>query len=374
MRRLVLILVAVPALALVGCVPPPPKAPPMTRTVVLSGLDRPWDVAFTPDGTMFFTERSGAVSSWNGSGAPAEMLDEPADLQPGSEGGMLGLAVDPAFSSNHFLYTCYTSNSPGGNGDVRVVRWTVDAGYTTLSSPTPIVTGMPRSTGRHSGCRPRFRPATEHLYITTGDAAIGTNPQNLQSLGGKVLRVTRDGDPVAGNPGIGVANFDDRIYTYGHRNVQGITFHPEHGRPYSAEHGTDCDDEINKLRQGTNYGWDPVPGYNESVPMTDFSKFPGARPASWSSGCPTIAPSGVEFLSGPQWGEWNGVLVTAVLKNHQLRFFTLSPNGMVATRIATRYNPLGVRLRSVVQGPDGSLYVTTDAAAPNGEIWRVTPG
>ena len=372
MRPAPAVLLAAAALAVASCVPPTP----VSRQVVLSGLDRPWDIAFAPDATMLFTERVGRVSAWDGSGAPTVMLNAPADLLPGSEGGMLGLAVDPSFSSNRFIYTCYTSSAPGGSGDVRVVRWTVNGAYTAIGSPTPIVTGMPRTSGRHSGCRPRFKPGTNHLYIATGDAAKGSTPQDITSLGGKVLRVNRNGTAPGSNPFVGRPG-DDRIYTFGHRNVQGLAFRGSGNKPYSVEHGTGCDDEINKLYKGANYGWDPwVPGggYDESVPMTDLAKFPNAVAASWSSGCPTVAPSGATFVDGAQWGTWERKLAVGMLKQSRLRFFDFSNGGRTAVGVGKRFNELGLRLRSVVQGPDGHLYVATDEVGAAGQIWRVTPG
>ena len=216
----------------------------------------------------------------------------------------------------------------GGSLDVRVVRWRVNNAVTALGSRTDIVTGMPVNTtgqtGRHSGCRIRFGP-DGNLWVGTGDAATGTVPQNPTSLGGKVLRVNTDGQGVPGNA---KPPFDPRIYTYGHRNVQGIAFDKD-GRAFSIEHGTGRDDEVNRLVAGANYGWDPVPpgggaGYDESQPMTDFTKFPNARKAVWSSGNPTIAPSGGTFLNGSQWAGWDGALAMAVQKDQHLRVLALT--------------------------------------------------
>jgi glucose/arabinose dehydrogenase len=152
--------------------------------------------------------------------------------------------------------------------------------------------------------------------VATGDAAGAKNPQNPNSLGGKVLRIDTNGVGAPDNPG---GALRPEIYTYGHRNVQGLAFHPRTGEPYSVEHGHTCDDEINHLVPGGNYGWDPVnpsgaTGYYEGVPMTDLVKFPDAVEAVWSSGCPTIAPSGADFLFGPQWAGWSNGIALAVLK------------------------------------------------------------
>ncbi len=203
----------------------------------------------------------------------------------------------------------------------------MNAGVTALDQRADILTGIAANpSGRHSGCRPRFGP-DGFLWVGTGDAATGTNPQDPNSLNGKTLRITVDVAPAAGNAG---PPFRPEIYTYGHRNVQGIAFAAD-GTAYSVEHGTDRDDEVNILVRGGNYGWDPVPGYDETQPMTDLTKFPNARVAVWSSGFPTIAHT-VEGL-------WD------------------------------RIHDQG-RLRVAVEGPDGALYLTTDSAT--GSILRVT--
>ena len=188
-----------------------------------------------------------------------------------------------------------------GVTDNRVVRWEVTASLDGLLNRVDIVTGQPWFTN-HNGCRPRFGP-DGFLYVGTGDAAVGTNPQSGTSLGGKVLRVDRNGAAAPGNSP--PAGGDARIFNYGHRNVQGIAFRASDSFGVSVEHGPDKDDEVNRIVPG-NFGWDPVPGYNQTVPMTDSTKFPNAVKAIWWSGTPTNAPSGATFLSGPQWKSWNG--------------------------------------------------------------------
>jgi glucose/arabinose dehydrogenase len=345
-----------------ACTPPDD----LQVTTVASGLNRPWDLAFTPDGTMVFTEKVGRIDAWIG--GTKRILATPSDVVVSGEAGMMGLAVDPQFATNRYLFACFSSNA-GGATDIRLVRFTVNASFTALTNRTNIITGMPYSTGRHSGCRPRFGP-DGYLWVTTGDAAIGTVPQNKQSLGGKVLRVDRNGAGAPGNPG---GAFLPQIYTYGHRNPQGVAFRPTDGKPFSVEHGTGCDDEVNLLEAGANYGWDPVPGYDESRPMTDLTKFPNAKPAIWSSGCPTIAPSGAAFVWGSSaWKGWNNSLAMAVLKNTELRVVGIYGE---ANSVDPELEWVDVedqgRLRVAVMGPDDSLYIATDADP--GRILKVTP-
>jgi glucose/arabinose dehydrogenase len=225
-----------------------------------------------------------------------------------------------------------------------------------------IVTGMPYSTGRHSGCRPRFGP-DGFLWVGTGDAAIGTTPQDDGSLGGKVLRIDRNGNPAPGNPG------GYRWYSKGHRNVQGMAFRSD-GIGMSTEHGPSEDDEVNLLVAG-NFGWDPVPGYDESVPMTDLRKYPNAIKAAWSSGRPTLALSGATFIEGAAWGDWNGALAVATLKAEHLHIYVVDAEGGVTGEERVIQNQ--GRLRSVRQGPDGLLYITTDGGGEDGKVLRVSP-
>ena len=366
MQKRLAVVVAGVAVVAAACAPAPPPAPTLNRSVVVSGQGSVvWDIGFVNANTYFFTLRSGAIKAKVGAAAPVT-LGTPPDSTPTGEGGVMGLAVDPAFASNRLIYVCYLTAA-----DVRVVSYAVNANFTGFDAgPTPIVTGMPRAgNGRHSGCRLRFKPGTDELFIGTGDAATGTNPQSHTSLGGKILRVTRTGAAYPGNPGYA----DARIYNHGHRNVQGLSFRTKKANaPFSAEHGTGRDDEVNQVLSGRNYGWDPVPGYNEQVPMTDFNKFPGAVRATWSSGSPTVAPSGMTFLSGAQWKSWDGALVLALLSDSsrgcRLRVLFLNGDG-TAVNTATDVLKLGVRLRTAVQGPDGNLYIGTDS----GEIWRVVP-
>jgi glucose/arabinose dehydrogenase len=154
--------------------------------------------------------------------------------------------------------------------------------------------------------------------------------------------------------------------------VQGLTFQPGTNAPFSAEHGPGRDDEVNRLQPGMNAGWDPIPGYNESVPMTDLVKYPLAVPAIWSTGAPARGLSGAAFIRGAQWRAWNGALLLGQLSGQRLVVLTLDATGRVATTTPL-FEGLGVRLRTPVLGPDSAMYVTTDAGAGQGQIWRLVP-
>jgi glucose/arabinose dehydrogenase len=228
-----------------------------------------------------------------------------------------------------------------------------------------IVTGMPHNDGargRHSGCRVVFGP-DGYLWVGTGDAAIGTTPQDDNSLGGKVLRVDRNGDAALGNP-------DGRLwFSKGHRNIQGMAFRSD-GIGMSAEHGPSTDDEVNLLVEG-NFGWNPVPGYNEGVPMTDLDAFPDAVEAAWSTGSPTLALCGATFVEGRRWGNWDGRLLVATLKATHVHVYDVDDEGNVTND--ERFIEDQGRLRAVAQGPDGLLYITTDRRDDGDRVLRVTP-
>ena len=382
-RRRLLAIIAALVVVATSClvVEPPsppvgPQPPVLVAQVVATGLSKPWDIGFTNEGVAFFNERGGDISVLVG--RRKRLLHRPDDVRTGGEGGMLGLVVDPQFSTNRFIYACFTSSlgsePPGAPADARVVRWKVNSSLTALSDRTNVVIGIPYSSGRHSGCRPRFGP-DGYLWVTTGDAAIGTTPQDLTSLGGKVLRVDRDGNAAPDNPDLTALDpaADPRIYTYGHRNPQGIAFEPGTDRAFTVEHGPDRDDEVNLLQAGMNAGWNPVPGYDESVSMTDFTLPGNVVGAVWSSGSPTIAPSGAAFMRGNKWGEWQGALVVAVLKDRHLHVFFLDAAGNV-TADTTILGELDKRLRSVVHNPaNGFLYLTTDVGDGGGQILRLVP-
>ncbi len=341
--------------------------PDLLKQVVLTGLSNPWDLGFLPDGTLIFTERGGTISKLEG-GKKAVLATVP-DLYVKGEGGLLGLAVDPSFADNRYIYACYDTPQ-----DIRISRWRVNADTNGLSDQKAIVTGLPVNTrtfpGRHSGCRLRFG-ADGYLWIGTGDVAIGTNPQDPGNLGGKILRVDRDGKAAPGNLNL---PFDPRIYSYGHRNVQGLAMlpFPRYGvYGFSVEHGPDRDDEVNSLRAG-NFGWNPVPGYNEAVPMTDKQAYPDAADAIWRSGDETIAPSGMTFLLGSKWGAYEGRLAMAVLKDEHLRLLEIGNSGQLKSEQELLSGEFG-RLRSAVLAPSGDLYLTTDNGSGQDKIIRVTP-
>ena len=366
----------------------------LTRTVVMSGLSDPWDLAFAPDGAMLFTEKCRGLSVRTPDGAVRLLFGAAGavlaadDFFCQGQSGMLGIALDPAFDENRLVYV-YMASNIGRAKTNRVVRLEVGRDYAVVAGRKDIVTDIPfkqsfnrwGGAGAHSGGRIRFSPFEGYLYVTTGDNHNGPLPQDLSRLGGKILRVDRDGKPAPGNQT--PAGGDPRIYTYGHRNVQGIAFHPITGQPFASEHGPGHDDEVTPLAAGGNGGWDPAPlkgvscpadycGYTSNkpdgtpTPMTDLDRFPDALKPSWKNRGVSEGMSPCIFLSGPHWKGWEGWLAVGFLRGARIEFLQMDAAGMTI-RTAVVADLPKERMRSLVPGPDGALYVAIDA----GEIWRL---
>lgn len=342
--------------------------PELVTTEIITSLSNPWEITFIDQDSFIYTQRSGLVSGFNLNTKEGWEITRINDVYARGEGGLTGLAIDKEFVNNRYIYTCM--NVTGGT-TIMVARWKLSLDLKSLTDRVNIVSDIPaNASGRHSGCRITM-DNSGHLWIGTGDTASdGSIPQNPKSLGGKILRINREGKGVEGNM---TAPFDSRIFSYGHRNVQGITLFEEpidgiYG--YSSEHGTGRDDEINLLKAG-NFGWDPVPGYNESRAMTDLSKYPDAVPAIWSSGDPTIAISGMTIVKGSEWGTWDQAVLTAVQKGQHVRLNKFN-NENVAIRDEKKLDTFG-RIRTVVQGPNGRLYLLTDNGRGQDKVIEVKP-
>jgi glucose/arabinose dehydrogenase len=394
-------------------------APVLTSTSVMSGRDLTWDMAFLPDGTMFFTEKCGGLSVRLPDGKVNALLgikgskgfpETASDLFCGGQAGMSGVAIDPDFASNRFIYVFSASDmtAPGTN---RVLRLTVSPDLTKVSNRQDIVTDIaykPKASnhpfgdpGAHNGGRLRFGPADGFLYVTTGDTHNGEVPQSPSRIGGKVLRIDRDGKAAPGNNA--PQGFDARVYTYGHRNPQGICFRPGTNQPYTAENGPWHSDEVTALTAGGNGGWDPRPnvggrgdcpdgycGYSPNqmgamdpkdrslfMPMTDTKTYPNAMKPAWNNDQLSQGMSSCVFLTGAQWTDWNGRMVVTFMGigihgtpvGNRLDVLDITPDGSSAKRSTVSLPMPAGRFRSVVQGPDGNMYVATD----QGDIYQLKP-
>lgn len=379
--------------ALVACSADVPTAPApssgltLTVEVIAEGLDHPWDIGFLPDGQLLVTQRPGQLTLLTGSRPGARAVSVEADLSEVAargEGGLLGLVVHPDFATSRLFTVCLNHTASGSRGepaDVRLVTWRLAPDSRSAVRVADLLTGLPTAAGgRHSGCRPRIG-ADGALLVGTGDTARGSIPQDRTSLGGKVLRLDlTTGEGLPDNPFASAASPQQRrVFSYGHRNIQGLALRPGTGEIYTAEHGPDRDDEVNRIVSGGNYGWDPGRGgatqdYDESVPMTDLERFPDAIPALWSTGSPTLALAGADFISGNAWGRYDGSLAVAALKASRLTVLHLDQSGRVTgVEVPNELNETFGRLRSVNRGPDGALYLTTDNGGGEDQVLRVSP-
>jgi len=395
-------------------------SPTLSTEVVVAKLESPWDMAFMKDGTMFFTEKcgglsvrlpSGSIKKLHGIGGSNGYASSSEDLFCDGQAGVMGVAIDPEFASNRFVYV-YSSSNLDGKLANRVLRLKVDDSFSNVSDRTDIVSDIgykPKATnhpfggpGAHNGGRIRFSPADGFLYVTTGDNHKGIAPQDPKYIGGKVLRIDRDGKAAPGNKP--PAGFDPRVYTYGHRNPQGIAFRPGDNRPFTAENGPWHSDEVTALVNGGNAGWDPRPnvggrkdcpddycGYSPNqmgamdpkqraafMPMTDLKTYPNAMKPAWNNNGLSQGMFCNVFLTGAQWKDWDGQMVVGYAGigihgtpvGNRLDVLSISADGLSSKRTEVSWPTVTGRFRSVVLGPDGNLYV---ALEDQGKIIRVTP-
>jgi glucose/arabinose dehydrogenase len=300
------------------------------RSVIATDLEVPWGLAFLPDGDALFTERdSGRLLRMDAGGNVEEVQTLPT--RGYGEGGSLGLAVSPDYERDGYVYAYYTTVE-----DNRVVRFRLG------EEPEPILTGIPFNS-YHDGGRISFGP-DGMLYVATGDAGDPSNSQDRSSLGGKILRLTPDGGVPEDNP------FPDSpVYSYGHRNVEGLAW-DEGGQLYASEFGRDAFDEVNRIEPGENYGWPEVEGEGgEDLGYVDpITTWPTSE----------ASPSGAAILKNGAIPQWEGDLFVAALRGQRLWRLELGPDGGVTGREELLKDEVG-RIRNVVQAPDGSLWVTT---------------
>ncbi len=323
---------------------------PYKRETVATGLAVPWEIDFAPDGRIFFTERGGALRVID----KGKLIEEPVIQINGSlykqgEAGLLGFTLDPQFERNGYIYVCHTyvRDSQPFN---RVVRLKEQGGKAVLDKV--LLDNLPGNR-IHDGGRVKFGP-DGMLYITNGDADDRPAAQDVTKLAGKIFRIAKDGSVPPDNPFPG-----SPVYSLGHRNPQGLAWHPETKRLYSSEHGQTAHDEINLIEAGANYGWPLVEGDETEVKPADAGKKgPGPLKAPVvHSGGVTWAPSGMTFVSR---GPWKGDLLVANLRGTQVLHVVLAQDGKSAHSVEPLLAGELGRLRTVAEAPDGSLYALTN--------------
>lgn len=334
-------------------------APTLTDTVVQSNLSVPWDLAFAPDGRLFVTERMGSILMFESGKPNAKRLGATrVEVHSMGEAGLMGIAIDPAFATNGFLYVC-ASRLESGDWRNEILRYKASADSTTFDGY--VVREGIAAASIHDGCRLTFG-ADGKLWATMGDNGNGKLAQDPNGLNGKVLRLNTDGTVPADNPVLAGATKRTFAYSLGHRNPQGLALQPGTNAMFEVEHGATTNDEINILAPGRNYGWPEQEGTGGTAR--------GFTDPIWTSGTVTYATSGVTFVSGDRWGSWSGSLFIATLKEQDLRRFEV--NGTTVVPKEVLYDQKYGRLRSIVQGPDGALYLTTSNGSGD-RIVRVAP-
>jgi glucose/arabinose dehydrogenase len=345
--------------------------PTLTSSLVQGGTNKglnfPWDLAFTPDGRMLVTLRGGQIKVYadGNANAPLRRTFTVPSVRAQGESGLMGIAVDPDFRQNHYVYVC-ASRQVGSAWVNQVLRYTLGNDNTFHFNRYIISSGMAANT-IHNGCAVEFIGLK--LWVTMGDAGVASRAQNRNSLNGKILRMERDGSVPSDNPVInGTRNI---VYSMGHRNPQGITILPGIGRIYAIEHGPERDDEINRILPGRNYGWPCRTGNNRPYQTAGCSSG-GYTAAAWWSGNGTIATSGATFMTGTAWGSLSGNLWISQLKERDLRrFVEVAPGNMDFAQ--TYFNGTFGRLRAAVRGPYGRIYVTTSNGGNDDRIIWIAP-
>ncbi len=323
----------------------PPGSVDIKDSVLVSGLNFPWEILWGPDNFIWMTERGGKISRINpetGAVIPVLTISE---VVANGEGGLLGMVLHPDFNSNPQVFVVYDYNN-GSNYQEKVVRYTYNG--TTLTSPQVVIDDI-SAANIHNGSR--LLIVDDKLFISTGDASNQSLPQNTSVINGKILRLNLDGsipadNPIAGNP----------VWSFGHRNPQGLVY--ANGILYSSEHGPDTDDEINIIEKGRNYGWPNVKGFcNDGGEQTFCSSNNVKEPVTaWT---PTIATSGMDFYNNDLIPQWKNSLLVATLKNQRLMQLKLDDAHTTVTETNEFFANAYGRMRDICIAPDGKIYICT---------------
>jgi len=339
--------------------------------VIASNIGRPWAIVNMPNGNLLVTEKSGYMQVFSETGTFLSKVEGFPVVDDGGQGGMLDVALDPAFESNRMIY--WSFSEPYGNGNLTsVAKGRLSADEQSIEDPTVIYRAEPSYNGSlHYGSRLAFDDAG-NLYVSTGERSdLATRPQaqQLDAALGKIIRITTNGQPVASNPFVSEADAKPEIYSYGHRNPQGLTFHPVTKQLWEAEFGARGGDEINFIEAGKNYGW-PVITYGleysgekigEGITQKDGMEQPVYY---WD---PSVSPSGIDFYTGTAIPEWqNNLFLGALSGQHIIRLVIENNRVKGEERLLADKNE---RFRDVLgRHPNQSLYTVTDS----GKIYRIS--
>jgi aldose sugar dehydrogenase len=342
---------------------------PYTVTILTHSLKRPWGIGMLPDGRLLVTEKGGGMRIVTLKGEVSDAITGFPEVNPSGQGGMLDVAVDPDFKKNRMLYWTFSERTPEGNLTA-VAKGNLSDDEKQVQNVSVVYRAMPAYNGNlHYGGR-LLIDKEGNLVISTGERSdLATRPQaqQLNSALGKIIRVTKDGKPAPGNPFIGKENVRPELYSYGHRNVQGLAFHPQTGDLWESEMGPRGGDEINRIQPGHNYGW-PVIGYGleysgqkvgEGITLKDGMEQPVYY---WD---PVLSPSGITFYSGDQIPEWKNNLFVAGLNSNHIARLVIQNNSVTGEERLLANE--GQRFRDVAEGKDAALYAVTD----EGRLYRI---
>ncbi|WP_456438439.1 PQQ-dependent sugar dehydrogenase [Psychroserpens sp.] len=318
----------------------------ISERVVATNLDVPWDMVYSNDGWIWFTELSGRISRVNPDTNVLELIHTVPDVEVfGFSAGMHSIVLHPDFPSTPYLFVHYTNTTTSS----KLVRYTYGINSNALSSPLIIIDNIPGNVS-HNGSRMLID--SDKLFISIGDGyANPSTAQDLNTLNGNMLRLNLDGTVPSDNPISG-----SYIWSFGHRNPQGLCF--GNGKMYSSEHGTSTNDEINIIEENRNFGWPNVEGYCDLSSETAFCNSENVAEPIWTW-TPAIAPCGMDYFNHPSIPEWQNSLLLAVLKDKKLIQLQLSPNGAsIIEENSYLINALG-RIRDVLVIPDGRIFICT---------------
>ncbi|HEU4458796.1 MAG TPA: PQQ-dependent sugar dehydrogenase [Methylibium sp.] len=377
---------------------PPAQAPsaPTAVATVASGLDHPWGLAFLPDGRFLVTERAGRLRLISTSGGLTTISGLPA-VQATGQGGLLDIALDPAFASNQRIYWSYNeagSGAEAGRNGLAVARGVLDLASASVGNVQVILRQTPKVAGSsgHFGGRIAFG-RDGHLFVTMGDRQNDSERGYAQDLSrghGKVARIHADGTIPADNPFVATAGARSDIWSYGHRNPQGAAVHPATGELWSVEHGPQGGDELNVVRAGRNFGW-PLISHGCEYGATPADR---CTPVGGATSAPAMeqplahwvpystAPSGLMFYTGSRFGAWTGKLFAGALSGRTLWRFDIDNGGSIACTPPGGQAPsncsevplvknLNLRIRDVRQGPQGHVFLLTDQGGNADRLLRL---
>ena len=342
---------------------------PFEGTVLTDDLEKTWGIAVLPEGRFLITQKEGTLRIVTQQGNVSAPITGLPPVNSSAQGGLLGITLDPSFSSNRMVYWTFSENTSGGTLTA-VAKGKLSADEKTIENATVIYRAMPAYNGTlHYGGRILFDKNGD-LFVSTGERSdLATRPQSqhLNSALGKVVHITTEGKPAAGNPFLNNANAKPEIYSYGHRNVQGLAFHPETGDLWEAEFGPRGGDELNLIQPGKNYGWPIItygieysgPKIGDGITQKEGMEQPVYY---WD---PVLSPSGMTFYTGDNMPEWkNNLFIAGLNSNHIARLVIRNNKVTGEERILADQKQ---RFRDVAQGKDGALYAVTD----EGKMYRI---